>query len=147
MITLIMQHLYGPAGYEKRMTGWFTGIFSGLTLESPSVVRLKTGIVPVMTRPRPCIKQNTNKRCHINVCFYDCELKEVHSTLHTWIQCCRIKTAVQLVVKLYGQWQSKLAVEIKCVHSGKKTKNEQYHSEWPPLTMQSETVSQSQINE
>lgn len=65
-----MQHLYHPAGNKKQMTSClFTGICSWLTLESPSVVRLKTGIVPVMTSPKPCKKQNKNIYCHIKCLF------------------------------------------------------------------------------
>lgn len=62
-----MQHLFRPAGYTKQITSSsFTGSCSRLTLESPSAVRLKTGIVPVMTRPKPCkTKQNkySNIKC------------------------------------------------------------------------------------
>lgn len=140
-----MQHLHRPAGYEKQMTGcWFTGIFSRLTLESPSVVRLKTGIVPVMTRPKPCKKQNKNKRCHIKCLFLWLWTKgssqyTAHMNTRLPHKNCR-PTRSKIIWSMTKQ--TSCGDSNLCILERK-----QYHSEWPPLTMQSETVSQSQINE
>lgn len=140
-----MQHLFRPAGYTKQITSSsITGSCSRLTLESPSAVRLKTGIVPVMTRPKPCKNKHRNIKCLLFSLWTRGRISQYTAHMNkTLPHINRRPTPSKIIWSMTKQ--TSCGDSNLCSLVIKQRMNN--ISQWPPLTMQSETVSQSQINE